>query len=101
MASQIVKLFYHLKVPNQTPVWNVQHCMIYECVSNIILQVKGDEGDYMLHPEVLKALNLHDSFPIDSELKFQINRSRLLLRPLRLSDYREGMCQLLQTKESL
>ena len=66
-----------------------------------MLQIEGDEGDYMLHPEVLKGLNLHEAFPIDSELKFQINRSRLLLRPLRLSDYREGMYYLLHAKELL
>ena len=65
------------------------------------LQIEGDEGDYMLHPEVLKSLNLDESFPIDSELKFQINGSHLLLRPLRRSDYREGMCQLLHMKEFL
>ena len=35
-----------------------------------MLQIEGDEGDYMLHPEVLKGLNLHEAFPIDSELKF-------------------------------
>ena len=26
------------------------------------LQIEGNGGDYMLHPEVLKILNLHGSF---------------------------------------
>lgn len=66
-----------------------------------MLQVKGDEGDYVLHPEILKSLNLHEYLPMDLELKFLISWSCSLLRPLRRSDYREGMYYLLHAKELL